>query len=278
MKTQWIVENLTNEPSYLELVEAIKKEGCPLKEIKGDFKYSDLEGLNWEAPVLFFGSIEMTNTAFNRMGGRYHPIAYCDQRNYLCTKYMSHYGKYLFNDKYAIVSLGELQRQKFFFFGVFGKEALIFIRPDSGQKPFQAQLLDLLDLDRFCDTNKHLLHELVIVSSPKTIIWEGRFIVSHHKDIISYSTYRFQGQVTKIPSVPPQALATCKTLLDVGYYPDNVFCLDLCQDADGNFWLLELNSFSSAGLYASDKSKIVRRVGEIAEEDWSFWRKNSVHS
>jgi len=278
MKTKWIVENYTHESSYTEIVEAIKAEGGELTEIRGDYKNSDLSfTFNNKSPVIFLGSIEMTNIVLRNLSDCF-PVAYCNQANYLCTKYMSYYGKYLFNDRYAIISLKELHRHKFFYYGVFGKEALIFIRPDSGQKPFQAQLLDLLDVDRFCDTNQHIEHELVVVSSPKTIVWEGRFVVSNMKDIIAHSTYRYQGQVTKIPSVPQGSIDLVKELLEVGYYPDSVFVMDIAEDNDGKYWLLELNSFSSAGLYACNKTDVVKKVSAIAEKEWAIWRKNFSHS
>src|SRR5512137_1237522 len=112
MKTRWIVENFTHESSYMDLVKAIKKEGYDLMEIKGDFKYSSLDGYDEKAPVLFFGSIGMTAIVQAHLRNSF-PVAYCNQQNYLCTKYMSHFGKYLFNDKYAIVSLAELKRHLF---------------------------------------------------------------------------------------------------------------------------------------------------------------------
>ncbi len=52
------------------------------------------------------------------------------------------------------------------------------------------------------------------------------------------------------------------------YYPDSVFCYDICQDGDGECFLLELTSFSSAGLYATNKAAIVKRVSEIAEAEY----------
>jgi len=58
-----------------------------------------------------------------------------------------------------------------------------------------------------------------------------------------------------------------KEILKVGYYPDSVFCIDICQDTDGNFWLMELTAFSSAGLYGCEMEKVVKRVSEIAIED-----------
>lgn len=268
MNVKWIIENFTNEQSYDEVISSVKTLGYEYQVIKGDYKHSDLEKYkNGSHCVIFLGSIEMTKIVQKELPNCF-PVAYCHHPNYLCSKYYSYFGKYLFNDRYALISLGELYRQMFFFYGIFGKEALMFIRPDSGDKLFQAQLLDLLDLERFVKTNKHLEHELVLVSSPKNIKWEGRFIVSKYKEIIGYSTYRFQDQITKIPSVPPESMELVKELLEIGYYPDTVFCMDICQDSDNKFWLMELNSFSSAGLYASNKEVVVKRVSEIAEQDY----------
>lgn len=42
--------------------------------------------------------------------------------------------------------------------------------------------------------------------------------------------------------------------------------------SDKECWLLELTSFSSAGLYASNKKDIVEKVSAIAERDWKQWR------
>lgn len=276
MKTRWIVENFTHESSYTDLVKAIKKAGLDLKEIKKDFAYADLNGYNENAPVMFLGSIEMTNIVLSKLTGC-HPVAYCNQKNYLCSKYMSHFGKRLFNDKYSMLSLRELARQKWFFYGLYGKEAMIFIRPDSGQKPFQARLIDLLEFDQFFESNIDSQHELVVVSTPKNVRGEWRFVVSRHKEIIAMSTYRYQGQITKIPSAPQGAIDLVKELLEVGYYPDSVFCIDICEDNDGTYWLLELNSFSSAGLYECKKDLIVQRVSEIAEEEWAFWKQTSFY-
>lgn len=265
---KWIVENFNKELSYTEIVKEIKFQGMDVKEIKGGYKHSDIDEFRNDSHcVMFLGSIEMTELVRKQLINC-HPVAFCTPENYLCSKYMSRFGKYLFNDKYAMISLSELHRKKFFYYGVFGTEALIFVRPDSGQKTFQAQLLDLIDIDRFVEKNDHIKHELVLVSTPKSITWEGRFVVTKYKEILGLSTYRFQGQVTKIPSAPEGAIKLVKELLEVGYYPDSVFCIDIAGDADKNYWLLEINSFSSAGLYACKLPTIVKRVSEIAIEEW----------
>ncbi len=104
-------------------------------------------------------------------------------------------------------------------------------------------------------------------------------MVSRKKEIIASSTYRFQGNVSLIPSVPVETTKFCKKLLNtVDYVPDSVFCYDICQDNDGECWLLELTSFSSAGLYATDKKAIVSKVSEIAEEDWGLFGPKFMNS
>ena len=235
----------------------------------GGFQKKDLDEFKfYEHCVIFAGSIELTEIIKKELPHCY-PVAYCTKANYFCSKYYSYFGKLLFNDKYFLISLKELVRNKFFYWGVLGKEALIFIRPDSGQKPFQAQLLDLLDLDNFHSKNKDIEHELVLVSSPKNIQGEYRFIVTKYEEIIGHSTYRYQGQITKIPSVPTKALEFCKEVLKIKYFPDSVFVIDICEDNDENYWIMELNSFSSSGLYESNKENIVKRVTEIAKEEFS---------
>lgn len=264
----WIVENMTHESSYDELIKEIKKQGYPLKTIMRGFKYSDLDDIRLDQPVLFLGSIEMTEMVRKHLD-MCCPVVFCTPENYLCRNYMSHFGQYLFNDKYAMVSLSELQRQKWLYYSIFGKEALVFIRPDSGQKPFQAKLIDLLDFDKFVEANEEYKHSLVVISTPKTVLGEWRFVCTKEQEIIAMSTYRYQGQITKIPSAPQPAIDLVKELLTIGYYPDTVFCMDVCEGADGKYYLLEINSFSSAGLYACKKDLIVKRVSEIAEREYS---------
>lgn len=273
MNVTWIIENYTKEQSFRELTEAVEKLGYPLLKIDGDYTHSMLANFksSKKTCVMVNGTIKICKIIKDELKNYCSPIIYSDFEKYKCSNYYSYFGPYLFNDKYCIMSLKELERQKFDIWGHYGKESLIFIRPDSGDKPFQAGVLDFKDLAQFMDTHNNCHHDLVLVSTPKNIKWEGRFVVSKYKEIISQSTYRFQGLVTKIPAVPDNTLKLCQEILNkVEYYPDSVFCLDLCEDSDNTPWLLELTSFSSAGLYATDKEKIVKRVSEIVWEDFNY--------
>lgn len=293
MIVNWVIENFSKENSFKELTEAVESLGFPLIKINGDYSKDILASLNkfdkgYEVgetttnPVKIYnkncvvvnGTIKMCKLIKEDLSIGNYPIIYSDFQKYKCSSYYSHFGPYLFNDKYCLMTLKELERQKFDIWGHYGKDSLIFIRPDDGDKPFQAGLLDLLDLSKFMDNHQDCLHDLVLVSTPKNIKWEGRFVCSKHKEIIAHSTYRYQGKVTQIPSVPEGATKFCNLVLNkVDYVPDAVFCLDLVEDSDNNYWLLELTSFSSAGLYACNKIDIVKRVSEIAYEDFTSYGK-----
>jgi len=270
----WVIENIAKESSYIELSDAVKRAGLPIIDLRGDFRYELIIGLMYPPRcVIFNGSIEMSKivkqhlTTPNSPKTSCYPISYNTFEKYKCSAYYSYFGEYLFNDKYALCTLKELQRNRFFYYGTFGKEGVIFVRPDSGEKTFQAQLVDIIDLDRFVQQNEPIQHQLVLVSTPKSIRGEWRIVMSK-SDIIDYSMYVYQGQISKIRACPPEVLTFAKKLLDIEYYPDSVFCFDVCQDSDGAPWLLELTSFSSAGLYACNKDNIVREVSKIASQDY----------
>lgn len=272
----WIIENFAKEKSFIELTAAAEELGYPLIKINGDYSKPLLQDLNYDNLgfrkdcVMFNGTIKMAKIVRNQLNGYIQPVLYCDWPKYECSAYYSHFGPYLFNDKYCLMSLREIVRQKFDVWGHYGKDSCIFIRPSSGEKTFQAGILDFQDLGELHSSNIDCEHDLMLVSTPKNIKWEGRFVVSRRKEIIASSTYRFQGIVSWIPSVPAGATKFCKELLErVDYVPDSVYCFDICEDNDGNFWLLELSSFSSAGLYATNKKDIITKVSEIAWEDFN---------
>ena len=57
-------------------------------------------------------------------------------------------------------------------------------------------------------------------------------------------------------------------LENVEFRPDPVFVIDICKADDGNFYLLEIGSFSCAGLYACNLEKIVSAVSKAAIEEY----------
>lgn len=143
------------------------------------------------------------------------------------------------------------------------------MRPDAGTKTFTGQLLDLEDFDRFWANDvvcTAKAADLVIVSSPKEIQGEWRYVVSSDGKIVSCTTYLYQQNRTRIPSAPTGATELCQAALRCGYHPDPLYTMDVAQTTAGPFRLLELNAFSTSALYACRKEPIVMEVERLLKD------------
>ena len=277
-KCKWIIENFTDSEDYRDLIQAAKDSGREVFAIdKRNHSDFDPSFFSLGDCVIFQGSIQMTRNVRERLPANCFPISYNTWSNFMCSVYYPRLNNYLFNDKHEFIKLKDLQVNKWAYYEKFGKDAMIFVRPDGGDKSFTGQLVDLQDFDRFwvgtmCGHAEP--DDIIIVTTPKNFIGEWRFVCSKYNggEIIAQSSYNYQGKRTYIPSAPVKATELVNTILaDLtiqNWSPDSIFCLDIVQDMDGNFWLMELTSFSSAGLYAANKNSIVKRVNEIVEMEY----------
>lgn len=280
MKAKWIIENFSKDKNVQELIEEVKKQGHVCEHV-GAVQHIDFNTFDVHAGecVIFLGSIGMAKLADQHFGITCHPITWCNWRKFWCSEYYPRLHKHLFNDKHIFMPHGLLVPNKYFIYGNFAKEATIFLRPDSGEKEFQGALLNLEDLERYIgmDTKRGVDPSLMtVVSTPKTIKGEWRFVVNKDYGIIAKSTYQFNGQRCYVPGAPQGAINKVKEIMADGYHPAPVYCIDICEDSDGQYWLLELTSFNSAGLYECNKPDVVRVVSEIALAEWKTWATNNT--
>lgn len=115
---------------------------------------------------------------------------------------------------------------------------------------------------------------LVVVSRPIEILKEWRLVVTDR--VIAHSQYkqghgliRLQGSdLLKVRETPQEVLDYAQRVLnEVKYRPDPIWTLDICETADG-LKVLEVGSFSCAGLYACDPEPIIEEVNRLALADW----------
>lgn len=267
---RWIVENFSEGEDIFMLIQAVKDAGHPLTLInrRNGFEYKHIQFDN--ECVIFYGSINMAKLVREHLK-TCRPVVW-DSDKFECVYYWPHYKHLLFNDKYEFITIKELKEKKFDYYSKYGKDAMIFVRPSGGDKTFSGQLLDLQDFDTFfngqstrCNAAEN---EIIAVSTPKNIVSEYRFIVTDDKTIVSKSCYRFHGKITSVPGAPVAANDLVKKVLDVGVFPARMFSVDVVEDSDGNFWLMEFNSFNSCGLYSTDKRAIVDAASKIAIEEY----------
>lgn len=267
-KCHWVIENFTEAEDMFLMIQAVKDAEQPLTIIgrKNGFEYKHIQFDN--ECVLFHGSIQMAKLVNDHLKNRgCSPVIWDDNINFECTAYYPKFKHLLFNANYEFLTVESLKGNKWDVYQTYAKEAMIFVRPSGGEKSFAGQLIDLQDFDRFfsnnivCNANDS---DMVVVSTPKNVIGEWRYIVTSEKKIIAKSCYKYQGKITSIPSAPVGATELIEKVLDVGYYPAKMFAADVCMDNDGNFWLMEFNSFNSCGLYSCNKRAIVDEATRLA--------------
>ena len=204
------------------------------------------------------GSIE----GCNWMGQNRPKVKYWSTfANYQCSVYYPQVQELLFNDQYAFIPFKDLARRKWDIYGWLGKESVVFIRPNSGEKSTPAELVDIQDIDKLVENYDY--DGLAVVSTPKNSVGEWRFVVSDKK-VISVSSYKYQGLLTLVPSAPKGAHDLVEKVFAKNIAPDEIFCIDVVQDMENEFWVMELTSFSSAGLYAND----VKKVAEVIKSNY----------
>jgi len=268
MKSKWIIEDFNDDQFTKELVQAVKDSGREVDITSYiPFRGGKYPQFDPNDCCVFHGSIQM---ALQLREEKNPDWVFMTPENYLCSKYYPKVEEFLLNKDYFITTAYRLKIDKWRIYQIYAEDACIFVRPDNGIKSFTGQLIDLQDFDRVWGGTDHIHfnvkdEDVVIVSSPKNIQGEWRFICSNLGEIIACSTYIYQSKKTYIPSAPTGATELCKEILKNGYYPDVVFSIDICQGTDGKFYFLEYNAFSSCGLYASNKETIVKKVSELVE-------------
>lgn len=265
-KCRWIIENFSEGEDIFLLIQAVKDAGHDLTLIsrRNGFEYKHIQFEN--ECVVFYGSIQMAKLVKEHLK-TCSPVIWEDFSAFECTNYWPHYKHLLFNDKYEFLTLESLKANKWDVYQTYAKESMLFIRPSGGVKSFSGQLLDLQDFDAFF-TNAIKCNavdsDIIVVSTPKNIIGEWRYIVTSEKKIVSKSCYRYQGKICSVPGAPIGATQLIEKVLEVGFFPAPIFSADVCQDTDGNFWLMEFNSFNSCGLYKCDMRAIVDEASRLA--------------
>lgn len=274
MKAKWLIEDFVADNNYQELIDEVKKQGHECCVIR----YEPFQSGNYDKVckdidcVVFQGSIQLAEQ-LQKDKPNWKPGVIANWRNYWCVTWYAHMREHLFNKNYRCMTAGELLEEKWDLYRRFGQDATIWVRPDSGNKPFTAQTVELERFDKFYDQwikNFCKPEDGIVVSTPKKINGEWRYICTGN-DILGVSCYLYQGNRIYVPSAPTKATEKCKEVLKALHnsfpmdFPDKFFACDVWEDTEGNYFLGEFNAFSSCGLYKCNKEPIVREVSAYTE-------------
>jgi hypothetical protein len=217
--------------------------------------------------VLFMGTL---NLGRDILRTSWISGAYMDEKNLRCSSYYTYFGQYLLNNKYFILSLGELLRRKTEIREYFKSDGDLFVRPESNMKSFRAGVFNLNILNTMQSLGSELKRDettLVLVSGKRAITKEWRFFV-YKNQIITGSLY-LVGEERVDETIRGGYLENylSEVFKEVSWYPESVYTIDICE-SEGELYVLELGSFSCAGEYACDLSAIVEFGAKAAWEDY----------
>ncbi|XGV99080.1 MAG: ATP-grasp domain-containing protein [Leptolyngbya sp. BL-A-14] len=267
-KVNWLLEQKIFD-AETQFLEAIQKQGYAYKETtylafrreEADKYFPDHEC------VLFRGALSLGRDILRTS---WVPGAYMDEKNLRCSTYYTYFGSYLLNNKYFILSLGELIRRKEEILEYFKSNGELFIRPDSNMKSFRAGVFNLESLNTIQALSSELKRDettLVLVSGKRSIAREWRFFV-YKNEIVTGSLYLI-GEERIDERIAGGYLTDYLSgvLKQVKWYPELLYTVDICE-SEGELYVLELGSFSCAGEYGCDVSLIVEAGAKAAWEDY----------
>ncbi len=269
----WFLEKNFSE-SQKEMRDEIISQGFNVK-ILSCYELPKLELDEYPLCGIFYGSINFIRTSRKL---EVVPGKYCNFPLYDCTSYYPKLGKFLLNSHYVLIPFGELGRKLSFISRVFGNE--LFIRPNFGSKIFDGGIFDVNELASYPDISKmSVFYEcfpdtLILISDKKQINDESRFLVVDGK-VVAGSYYIIDGEFESYEylSKDRQEWNFAQKIAD-DYQPERCFTIDICNNDNGNH-LLELNSFSSAGLYSCNVKSVIKEVSKVAIDDYNNYLKET---
>lgn len=259
MNVKWLIDPEVFEKDAEPLLASLKKLGIEHTVCKFGTQYETYvdKFANEECPVMFYGCLQFgkfikKNT--NKI------TVYCNLPRFECLYYYPLFRQYLLNANYIMLPFGELARRKDWIFEHLGE--VVFLRPSSGYKIFPGITVDKSSIEReIKHYSTHVNpHELVVIAPFVEIKNEWRIVVVNNK-VITGGQYKKNGAIVRIKEVPDNIMNYANAIVaNVKYTPDPAWTLDVCEINNGKLNVLEVGSFSCAGLYACDTDAIVQAI------------------
>lgn len=218
-------------------------------------------------PIVSYGSIGFIKE-INRLNKSLIPGAYYSDINFKITKYIHQFPENLFlNENYISLPYKQFKRSNIKNLMSYFNSNSIFIKPDSGFKAFSGTNIDTENYDLETKTIEALTSgtddTMCIISGSKTIYEEYRFTIANRK-VVSGTQYMKNGVLDIKKGYDEAALSLAQKIADNEWQPDICYTCDIGRTGDNIFKVIELNSFSCAGLYLGDISNIVDNINESA--------------
>lgn len=217
-----------------------------------------------ECAVVFVGSI-----AFCRQMTANHaviPGAYYSDTRYRCSHYLPDLPiDNLLNPRPVFVPAGLLTRSVDHYFDLIGADQ-IFMRPDSGAKVFSGLVVRRKGFEQEIGALEQLTgitpQTMVMLSPVRSIESEYRFVIVRG-EVVAGSRYMMNGEISLSGEIDDRCLRLASEIARLPRQVDLAYTCDICISQD-QARIVELNAFSTSGLYACDRNAAFQAVAKAA--------------
>jgi ATP-grasp domain, R2K clade family 3 len=275
MKPTWLIETGVWKDDNVSRMIAILR-GLGLSVHAEQYTYlggTEFEIVDEDCPVIFYGSLN-TGDYLRALRRNWVPLIWFDKDAFSCRSYYAHWGQYLLQEHYGFYPLAEVSRLKEKLYRTFGKEGMVFIRPDENDKSFSGRLVPEDNFPQWHEetqAGRPNPAALAVVSSPVRIEAEWRFVIADRK-VITGSYYKGGGKLASFSDSLRQATLFAEEVATAPWQPRAIYCMDVAYTAAGRYRLMEIGGINSAGLYRCELLPVIRAMNEIAERDFRSWR------
>lgn len=255
----FLLSEILSEDKTEEYRKSIEKIGGKCVSLKDKpFETIDLYSIfPKDSCVVTFGTLNLVRDLQHNTN--WVPGAWCNFQNFKCSTYYAYWHKYMWNRNGWFQPWGQIRDD-------YDGETF-FIRPDDGFKSFTGQVIkgdyDIRYIDSLVKPET-----LCLVDHLRKPCIEWRLFCSRD-EVITGSKYKSNMRLDVSDRLDRDVIDYVNRILkEVEWYPDNLFVVDVGMNLDGEYFVIELNSFSCSGVYASDIDKIIQTATKQAEIEW----------
>jgi hypothetical protein len=214
--------------------------------------------------VVTHGTVQFCRQISKKYAMDWCPGTYFNKNVKSFSLFASHFGELMLNSDFYIIPYAEFVRRRL------KPEQSVFIKPESGLKEFTGKVIHYNNFDDEINSMNQIeivdLESLCVIAKPKEIDAEFRYVIVGG-EVITGSEYRWDN----VLDVRRDTLPICDELANyvakMDWQADIAYVVDIAY-TEKKAKIIELNAFSSSGLYACDTYKIVKAVSNAALKEF----------
>jgi len=278
MKPKWLIETgVWKDTNVSRMIQLVRDLDMTVHaEPYSPFSAAEFALADEDCSIVFYGSLN-TAEQLRVSHPSWVPFIWFNKDAFSCRTYYGHWGKYLVQEHYGFYPAGDLVRLQAALYRTYGKDDMVFIRPDDNDKSFSGRLVPL---DNFARWHEDLQAgnpgptALVVVATPVRIAGEWRFVIADRK-VIAGSLYKGTGESSSASADLRQASCVAEAIARDPWQPRAIYCADIARTSKGDYRLVEIGGINSAGLYHCDLLPVVQAMSQIAVREFLHWKGRS---